>query len=151
MKTKKEILSLLLTSTIILSTTGCRKIIGTYDSDNKDFKYLGDIDRSNTHQYFLIKIQDDLEKIKNYFVREDIFGNLYDIKTDVKISWSSRSLDSNVKYQSNYGKVISLIPLEKIIYSEYDIKSEYTADEVKGAYDYALENEEKVKKLELIK
>ena len=168
MERKKKLLSLLLTSSLVFSITGCNKnteeiIIkkdnnitnnGKIDIRNLE-RYYGNMDN-----FFIVVIKNLKNETELYLTNSEYINGVsyrpsfeqYEIiGTNINITTSLNN------YESNYGKVLEILPFKQFIPLYCDIKDVYKAEEIveifeslKKDYNELIKNEN-VKKLELKK
>ena len=157
---KKRILSLLVSSTILFSLTGCSKSV-VNDNNNDSINYIEEIDLDNLGNYFIVEIKNLKDEKVLYCAKKDrIYSRWSTVNSEFKL------LDNDViiakefllnSYSSEYGEVTNVIPIKQFVSLYAELKEKYTEEEiikvfesVKIDYDELMKNDN-VKKLELKK
>ena len=160
--TKKELLSLLLTGTLVISTSGCIKNTIKRRTDvNKEIVYVGEINDSGLEYLYIFEIEDISNNRELYLASYDGLIKYYLLGTSSvianKIKTGENSLIITKEINSEYGKVINAYKFKQFIPLYSQINDIYTADDiievfnkVKEDYDVLI-NKQNIKKLELIR
>ena len=165
-KTKKEILSLLLTGTLVISASGCKNnsIIRKVDN-NKNVTYVGSINDEAVSRLSIIEIEKTDTNKDIYLTYNPNNVDYYLLGTDtILVNKKEESKESisrgyylSVLYLSDYGIVTNVYEFKQFIPIYSVVKDTYSADDiievfnkVKEDYD-ELTNKPNIKKLELIR
>ena len=142
---KKEILSLLLVSTMLISTSGCgSKIKSKYDKTNGVSTYTGIVSYSDLNKLYIVEIKnidDKTDYYLTYYKSKDLeWDKMIDLNSGVKIAYK----DLNNQYVSTYGKFISTLPIKDLIIDNIGVKKSYQLDEIKSLYNSIIDDYDKL-------
>ena len=131
---KKEILSLLLAGTIVISASGCSRKdkIGTvYNEETNQTMYIGSIRYNNLKRIYIAKIETLNGEYRYHLLRTDDFysSDFRDLDTNqVIIEKNSEAL------YTSYGSLKSLVPIKEYIIEKMGIQDDYDLEDIRNIF-----------------
>ena len=136
---KKQILSLALSATLLLSLTGCKKdsIKREFNEETKQFEYTGIIDSEAFKKLYIVE-----------YITSDNWKNVTLVREEQKsiVGLEYRDFDGYVIENDSVRHILDVKSLSS--YIEGDLKEYYTGEEIFEIYE-EIRNEYHEKKLEL--
>ena len=131
-KNKKEILSLLLAATLMISASGCSRKdkLGKYYNETTNVNmYKGSIRYKNLNNLYIAQIETVSGDYRYHLLRRDFFksGDFRDLDNDKII------IEKNSEHiYTAYGTLKSLIPIKEYIIEDMGIQDEYDLEYIRN-------------------
>lgn len=151
-KSKKEILSLLLASTLVLSTSGCgSKLKKEYNVTMGATIITGTVSYNDLDEYYIVEIKNINNEIDYYLSQHKykawVFDKIIDLDSSKEIG---HRLDSE-SYITEYGEFISVLPIKEFVIAELGLKDNYNLDDIRDVYKKVISDYDNLKENENVK